>query len=252
LDRQTDLGGAIESLKMATEGGATTAWFIRLRRVLSELRGEQAERATEYPWQTWDEWIRDSGVGGVERAIDRCRMGVAGTHDQRAEALELLARVVGVVGNRPQGQGVSDATWNWPTGRRIERRLWEVKTGAPDAVPRGWIDQALGQLASHSSTSHVHVVACISTSLETLDDAARRSAQNLCIVHYDLLDAMIDLMGDRLLEYAKKWGRGSTVERGNARAAVERRLPDDSWLERPLAPSGGRVLRRRDVQAFFP
>jgi hypothetical protein len=245
-------GRAIDALRAATEGGAATTWFVRLNRVLAELRGQRAAVHNESPWLVWDDWIRESGTDGVRRAIERCRARASGTHDQQAESIEGLARIAGIAAHRPKGQSVTDVVWNWASGRRIERRLWEVKTGDADSLPRSWIDQALGQLASEQQSAKLRVVACVATSLDTVDISAKAAARNLCLVHVDAIRALIDVMSDRLLDYVTRWGEGSTMERGSARSEVERRLPSGSWLEDLFAPSDGRLIRREDVLLRFP
>jgi len=81
------VGHAIDALRAATDSAVRTAWFVRLRRILTELRGQQAPLTDELPWLVWDEWLRESGAAGVRRAIDRCRTGITGNHDQQADAL---------------------------------------------------------------------------------------------------------------------------------------------------------------------
>src|SRR5207247_137954 len=48
---------------------------------------------------------------------------------------------------RPAGQSATDARWSWADDfRKGHRRVWEVKTGTPDAVPRSYVNQVLGQI----------------------------------------------------------------------------------------------------------
>ncbi len=245
-------GQAIDALRTATDGGAATGWFVRLRRVLGELRGQQAIQTAEQPWEVWDEWLRESGCEGVRRAITRCQSAIEGSHDEQAEALQILGRIAGTVSHRPRGQAVTDAIWNWPCARRIERRLWEVKTGAPDRLPRDWVNQALGQIAQEAASSRVHVVGCIVTSLvDVEEEAALAARETLCLVHVDALCALLDHLGPRLQTYADHWGSGTAAERGHAREEVESQLPVGSWLADLFGPSGGRLVRREDVMAYF-
>ena len=159
-------------------------------------------RSDESPWITWDEWMRGSGPAGVRRTIERSRGGVSGTHDQQAEALDSLGRMIGVSAHRPEGQAATDVVWSWPAGRRVERRLWEVKTGQPDHVPREWVNQALGQLAAERASPRLHIVGCIVTSLQSVEgDAAQAAAETLCLVHIDAITTLFDLVSDRLLDY---------------------------------------------------
>jgi hypothetical protein len=114
------------SMRVATEGGAVTGWFVRLKRVLADLRGTQAAASSEMPWGAWDEWLPTSSPVRIERALARAETQFAGTHDEQAEALETLGRVLGVQASRPSGGSAADAVWNWTAGRHVERRLWEV------------------------------------------------------------------------------------------------------------------------------
>jgi hypothetical protein len=247
------VGRAIDALRVAVEGGTVTAWFVRLGRVLSELRGQQASRVDDQPWTMWDEWVAEAGSTGVRRAVDRCRQYLLGTHDQQAEGIETLGRMVGVSSGRPTGQSVTDATWSWVAARKVERRLWEVKTGDPDELPREWVDQALGQVAAARPSPRLRVVGCLLTHLTTVaDEAATAGRDALCFVHQDAALALADMIGDRLIDYAEQSGEGSAAERGSAREAVEPRMPTGQWLSELFGPSGGRVVRRDDVISHVP
>jgi hypothetical protein len=243
-------GRAIEALRAAVDGGSRTAWFVRLSRVLTELRGEQAARVSDAPWETWDEWLRERGPKGVLTAVDLCRSRLAGTHDQQAEALEILGRIVGVASSRPMGPGVTDVVWSWTSARGIEKRLWEIKTGSPDRIPRDWVDQALGQLASESVGPKRRTIAGIISAITSVDPTASNAASDLCLWHTDVLIGLVDGMSDRLLHYASRWGPGA-MERGLARDLVERRLPKMGWLEQVSAPTGAKVLRKAEVVGLF-
>jgi hypothetical protein len=239
-------------LRTAVEGGAVTAWFVRLGRVLAGLRSEQATRTAELPWAVWDEWLRESGLSGVRRAVQRCRTEITGTHDQQAVALETLGRMAGVLSYRPRGQSVTDAVWEWSSDRRVERRLWEVKTGGAGRISRDWVNQALGQIAEILPRSQLRVVGCIVSHLDEVDDdAARAAAEQLCLLHVDAVVALADLLSDRLLSYGDRWGAGSAAERGAAREEVERRMPKGNWLADMFSSSHGRIVRRQDVRALF-
>jgi hypothetical protein len=247
------VGRAIDALRAATQTGAATAWFGRLSRVLAELRGDQATHFDDQPWTTWDEWIAESGKAGVRRAVERCRSGLVGTHDQQAESLELLGRMAGVSAHRPSGQSVTDCIWSWAGRRRVETRLWEVKTGEPNAVPRDWIDQALGQVADSHPSTHRRVVGCVMSNVsEVADEAASAARDAVCLVPGEVVVALADLLGDRLIDYAERSGEGSAAERGAAREAVERRMPPSPWLSELFAPSQGKSLTRNDVLSRFP
>jgi hypothetical protein len=244
-------GKAIDALRAATDGGASTGWFVRLNRVLVELRGEQAIRTDETPWSEWDEWLREAGAAGIRRAIDRCGSGLSGSHDERAEALELIGRMAGVNASRPSGQAVTDAIWNWPSNRKIERRLWEVKTGTPSELPRDWVDQALGQLADHVS-QRVHVVGCIVTDVAAVNPSAASAARDtLCLVEFDAMSALFELLSARLVDYCNRWGGGSAAERGQAREQVESQLPSGPWLADLFSPSAGKLISRESVVQRF-
>jgi len=246
-------GRAIEALRIATQTGTGTAWFVRLNRVLAELRGQQAARVDDQPWTTWDEWVSEAGTAGVRRAVDRCRTELSGTHDQQAEALELLGRMVGVSSYRPTGQSVTDAIWAWAESRKVERRLWEVKTGNPDLLPREWVDQSLGQIADCELSSRLRVIGCLLTSLtDVADEAAHAARDSLCLVHREAAQTLADMVGDRLIDYAERCRGGSAAERGAAREAVEPRMPTGQWLGELFGPSGGRLIRHDDVQPLFP
>lgn len=239
---------AIDMLRVATESGAHTGWFVRLGKILAELRGEQAERTDEHLWAAWDDWARASKPSGVRRAIHGCREGLLGTHDQQAEALETLGRMTGSQATRPAGSSVTDATWSWPGRNGTERRLWEVKTGDADAVPRDWVDQALGQVAAEPASQRQRVVGCIVTHLTAVTpEAAKAARDSLCIIHLDAVVELATRLAACLNEYLDLWGEGSAAERGAARERVEPKLPASSWLATALAPSNGQIVGRGHI-----
>lgn len=245
-------GRAIDELRVASEGGAHTAWFVRVSKVLAELRGEQAMHTEEHLWATWDEWIRSARPAGVRRAIELCRSRLAGSHDQQAEGIEILGRLAGAQAVRPSGTSVTDATWSWPRRGGSERRLWEVKTGDADALPRDWVDQSLGQIAAEAPSGRHRVVGCIVTHLTNVaDDAAKAARDAVCIISLDAVAELATRLGDRLLEYVEVWGDGSAAERGAARERVEPKLPSGPWLSTLLAPSNGAIVPRETVVAAF-
>jgi hypothetical protein len=160
--------------------------------------------------------------------------------------------MAGVITSRPQGQSATDTVWDWSSGRQVQRRLWEVKTGDPDRLPRDWVNQSLGQIAEEGRSPRIRVVGCILTHVEDVEEEAARAAQDtLCLVHIDAISALIDLLGDRLNSYAECWGGGTAAERGAARELVESRMPTRLWLDTLLSPSGGRLVRREDVNERF-
>ena len=147
---------------------------------------------------------------------------------------------------------MTDAMWSWGRPRRVERRLWEVKTGSADAIPREWVNQVLGQVAGERQTSRLRVVGCLVTNLSGVESEATPAARELCLLHHDAIQALADLMGDRLIEYAERSGAGSAAERGAAREALEPRIPVGDWLAELLGPSeGGGIVRRERVRQMF-
>jgi hypothetical protein len=137
--------------------------------------------------------------------------------------------------------------------RKVERRLWEVKTGLPDTIPRAWADQAIGQVAAARPSYRLHVVGCLLTHLTTIEnDAAQVARDALALVHHDAVTTLADLVGERLLDYAARCGSGSAAESGSARNAVEHCLPHGPWLADLFGPSSGRIIRRDDILQRYP
>ena len=251
------LGEAMDILRQASAGGPSTTWFIRLRRLLSELREAQAGQADEQPWAAWDQWIRDAGIARVEQAVSRCRTGLMGTHDQQAESLEILGRIAGVQASRPFGEGKTDALWIWSGSRKVEYRSWEVKSGDQSKIPLKWVTQALGQVetAKSESTTRANAVGSIVTTAMEVDESALSAARSLCLIHRDAVVRFAEWAGDRLIEYAKHSGSGTASERGEARELVERSMPTEpwaSWLGALVRPSSGRVLTADEIVRRLP
>ena len=248
------MADAANAITAAVADGPRTAWFIRLRRTLDDLQGrEVAPGINEELFLGWDAWLRESG-NGAQRDLPRARRMLEGTHNQRAEALLTLARLAGAWGVRPTGPSATDVRWTWIARGAAERRVWEVKTGQrSERVPRDDINQLLGQLQiERQDNPRAHVYGCLMTPYTEMEaDAAEAAREKVCAVHESAVAALFDLLADRLLDYQRLWGSGTAIERGNARDAVEKRLPSPDWLRRLLVPSAGRVLVRSDIEELF-
>ena len=250
---QGDVPGlAIESLRAAVSATQNTAWFVRLRRVLASLTAQQLREDDEQPWASWDEWLRTSGRTRAERAVAGLATAWSGTHDQQAAALETVGRLTGAATSRPVGNAVTDAIWNFVSGRTVERRLWEVKTGNPDRVPRDWVDQNIGQVVTDRTTSgRIKVSGCILTHLTEAEPEAVRAARDTStFVTTEAMEALTAELTAVFGEYTRLYGSGTTDERSTARTAVEPRMPSSGWLTRLFVP--GAFVTRDDVRAVFP
>ena len=141
-----DTVAARRCVEQAIAAAPNTAWFVRLRRTAEALAGRPASPAGhDALFLAWDDWIREAGPR-LGAGIAQHRAWLRGTHDQRAEALVILARLCGATASRPAGSSATDALWEWADLRKGHRRVWEVKTGTPDAVARDWVNQVLGQI----------------------------------------------------------------------------------------------------------
>jgi hypothetical protein len=140
------------------------------------------------------------------------------------------------------------------TPRRGERRVWEVKTGGAERVPRGDINQLLGQVeVERKRAAKARVLGClVSPVAEVTDDAADAAREKITILQHGAVVRLFDLLADRFREYIARCQDGRATARGNARTAVEPLLPSPGWLETLLSPSAGRVLTTDDVAGLFP
>jgi hypothetical protein len=248
--REVDVVDARRSLEGAVASAPRTAWFLRLNRTAEQLAGKNIDPTAHDPlFLAWDEWIRE-GSGQLPARIARARGCLSGTHDQRAEAIQLLARLCGVTGERPTGPSATDVRWAWATPRMGRRCVWEVKTGGSTSVPRSDVNQLLGQVKEEQGRSpNAKVVGCLLVVLDTVEgDAVRAARDEIVIMHEDGALALFDTMSELFASYMVTWGSGSTVERGNARSEIERRLPSVGWLGRLLSPTAGSILRSQDVR----
>jgi len=248
------LQDAIEALEPVVANGPRTAWFIRLHRTLDELQGRQASIGSDDElFLNWDDWLRKPAQR-IERELATARASLTGTHDQRADGLLTLARLVGVWSNRPTGPSATDVRWRWVDRGRAQRRVWEVKTGvAADRVPRDDINQLLGQLQiENQDHPNTKIYGCLMAPQEEMeDDAAAAAREKICVLHEGAVLALFELLSDRFRSYKQACGSGSAAERGEARTAIEARLPTSGWLARLLVPSQGRVVRRADIEELF-
>jgi hypothetical protein len=248
--RTTDLPAARRAVEEAVAAAPRTAWFVRLARTAENLAGRGTDPTThDALFLTWDDWLREAG-GRAPGRIAQARSNLIGTHDQRAEALEVLARLCGATGDRPTGQSATDARWVWATPRKGQRRVWEVKTRGADAVPRDDVNQLLGQVREEQDRyPRAQVVGCMLVSLDAAEtDAARAARSEIALVHVDAALALFDFAAELFAAYRTDYGSGTAKERGAARTAVEPRLPSADWLTRLLTPTGGKVMRAQNVR----
>ncbi len=245
-----DLPAARRAVGDAVAAAPRTAWFVRLARTAEDLAGRVADPTVhDALFLTWDEWLREASAR-VPGRIAQVRSYLTGTHNQRAEALEVLARMCGAAGDRPTGQSATDARWVWAAPRKGQRRVWEVKTGGSDAVPRDDVNQLLGQVQEEQDRyPRAQVVGCLLVGLGTAEaDAARAARSKIALVHVDAVVALFDFAAELFTAYRTGYGSGTAQERGAARVATEPRLPSADWLTRLLAPTNGKIMRAQDMR----
>ena len=250
----SSLSGAIDALEPVVANAPRTAWFIRLRRTLDELQGRQSTVGSDDEmFLSWDNWLHEPAQR-INRELATARAGLAGSHDQRADGLLALARLVGVWSSRPTGPSATDVRWRWVDRGKAQRRVWEVKTGGTSQrVPRADINQLLGQLQIETQDNpHTTIYGCLMAPQEEIEeDAAEAAREKVCVLHEDAVMALFEMLADRFLAYQQACGGGSAAERGAARTAIEARLPKVGWLARLLVPSQGKVVRRADIEELF-
>jgi hypothetical protein len=248
-----ELGRAKQAIAEAIENGPHTAWFVRLRRTLDELEGRIAMVASQDElFLAWDEWIRQGG-DSIEAKLGRARADLQGKHDQQVEGLATLARLCGATAEQPNGTSATDAIWSWISRAGTERRVWEVKTGPLERVPRKDINQVLGQLAVEAQRfPNTKTFACLLTPAPAVEtDAAEAAREKIAIINIEAVLVLFDFLADRFRDYMRLWSSGTAAQRGAARAAVEPKLPHKGWLGRLLAPTGGHCRQRDAVEAEF-
>jgi hypothetical protein len=251
--RPTDVASAKQAIEAAVTSAPQTAWFVRLKRTIDTLAGTTVDGTThDTLFLSWDEWIREAG-SKVQRQVAKGRQLLEGTHDQRCEGLAILARLCGADADRPTGQSATDARWVWASPRKGQRRVWEVKTGDPDRVPRDDINQVLGQVQEEQMRNPLsRVVGCLLTTLDEIEpDAARAAMDKVVLVNLDAALALYDAMAERFMSYFTAYGTGTALERGSARQATEPRLPPGDWLHNLLSPRRADFLTRADIDPLF-
>jgi hypothetical protein len=247
--RPADLPAARRAVEDAVAAAPRTAWFVRLARTAESLAGRHIDpTAHDALFLVWDEWLRESG-SRLPARIAEARGHLTGTHDQRAESLEVLARLCGAVGDRPTGQSATDARWVWATPRKGQRRVWEVKTSA-NSLPRDDVNQLLGQVREEQDRHpRANVVGCLLIACDSVEgDAAKAARNELALVHVDAAVALFDFVAQLFAAYRTAYGSGTAHERGTARVATEPRLPNSDWLTRLLGPTNGNILGAADVR----
>lgn len=165
----------------------------------------------------------------------------------------MLARLCGATGDRPSGPSATDARWVWTTPRKGQRRIWEVKTGGSERVPRDDINQLLGQVQVEEQTHpRSRVVGCLYTALDDIEDDAGRAAQDKIVLFTaPAALSLWDAMAQRFVQYQSASGSGSATERGEARSLVEPRLPAGDWTTELLTARGLAFIGRAEVESLF-
>lgn len=254
--RAEDLAAARAALEDVISNGPRTAWFRRLSRTVEDLQGHEPKADdTDRFFLAWDEWRREVG-GKLDRALSTGRTMLTGSHDEQCEGLRVLARLVGASGERPirAEQSATDCRWTWSTVKRGERRVWEVKTGEPNPVDRGDVNQLLGQIEVETKRAlKTRIYGCLLTPATTAQpDAAEAARDKITLVNHDAAVRLYDVLADRLRQYAGLCGDGNAEARGHARTKIEPLLPPDGWLGRLLSPTNGKLLTVEDVEILFP
>ena len=245
--RESDIPIARRAVEDAVSTAPRTAWFVRLKRTLESLAGRQIDpTAHDSLFLSWDEWLRE-GTVRLPARIAEARGFLSGTHDQRAAALEVLARLCGAVGDRPTGNSATDARWVWATARKGQRRVWEVKTST-NPLSRDDVNQVLGQVREEQTRNpRANVIGCLLVACDSTEPDAMIAAQDeLALVHLDASLALFDFAAELFSAYRTACGSGTAQERGAARAATEPRLPSADWLSQLLRPTNGRISRAQD------
>ena len=252
-----DVRAARRALDEAILSGPRTVWFRRLERTSAALAGSvSVSNDLDDLFLAWDTWIRESG-NRIRRQLEAIRTLLKGTHNEQCEALKDMGRLVGVTTQRParSEQSAPDCIWMWISPRGAERRVWEVKTGGPTRIPRGHINQLLGQVeVARMRSVKSRVLGCLMTEADEIEpDAAEAARDKVAIVNDGVLLKLVDLLSIQLIKYMDSWEDGSAQSRGRARSRVEAYLPQqEAWLTRLLVPSAGKVLSADDVVVLFP
>ena len=254
--RNEDLAAARTALEDATTNGPRTAWFRRLSRTVADLKGhDRSADDTDRLFLAWDEWCREAGRR-LDRELSEGHTLLTGSHDQQCEGLKVLARLVGASGERPpkNEQSATDCRWTWSTAKRGQRRVCEVKTGEPNPVSRGDVNQLLGQIEVETKrTAKTRVHGCLLTPATTVkSDAAEAVRDQITLLNHGAAVRLYNLLADRLRQYASLCGNGNAQARGDARTTIEDILPPDGWLGKLLSPTLGKITTVHDVARMFP
>ncbi|MCW3765054.1 DEAD/DEAH box helicase family protein [Paenarthrobacter sp. PAE-2] len=239
------------------ENGPRTAWFRRLAVSAAGLSGGQQVVAdeTDRLFFAWDEWIRETGHR-LDSVLASGRLRLDGSHNDQCEGLRILARLCGASSELPpqKEQSATDCKWMWTTVRHSERRLWEVKTGKSREVPRGDVNQLLGQLEVEARRApKARVLGCLLTpTLEVPAESAEAALSKISLIHQPAAVRLYDLLADRLRLYSSLGNAGSASARGSARSEVEKLLPAPGALAGLFTPSSGKVRTSEDVASLFP
>jgi len=192
----------------------------------------------------------------LDSALRVGRTQLGGSHDQQCEALVVLARLAGALGERPPKteQSATDCRWTWSTTKRGERRVWEVKTSSSETVARADVNQLLGQIeVERKRAAKTRVIGCLLTPADTASTGAAEAARDkIALLQHDAAVRLYDILADRFRQYSALCGNGTAEARGQARTKIESLLPPDRWLERLLFPSQGRVIGPDEITALFP
>lgn len=190
----------------------------------------------------FDELLESTGTGArLEKWRVRLSAGLAATsHDQYAEAIATLGRLLGYSATRPRYGAATDCRWRGVFGNHCEAVTWEAKIEHENrtSVSASDVGQAHNQLTraeTELGNRGYLVRGTIVTHLADLDAAAAASGGAIKVIRNDAVGALWTRVNQLLGAYSGEWSADTPEPRLQAADHLAPRLPPTGWLGRTLS-----------------
>jgi hypothetical protein len=251
------LDRTLKLLDEAIKEGASSSWFNRLARAANVLRTSRVpleEPQFDRVFDVWDTLVERYPYhsGRFLRWQSRLQSHLAGTHNQVAEAIEVMGMLLGFTASRPPGNGAADGLWiDHESAITFEAK---IETSRNEVILAD-VNQADGQRRAAAQTlalAEEAVDGLIVTNLRAIHSAAGPALGRVRIITMPVLEQLRHRIQDLLAEYWRTWSASDAQARLAARRSVALRLPQSGWLSRAVANSAGPFLTEAELFSEWP
>ena len=233
---------AVRILEEATSEGGLSSWFNRLTRAKNRLAREEEDELhhdLSRVFDSWDPFVERYPYrrGRFMKWQAALKASIDGTHDQIAEALEVLGTLLGFSASRPTIPGAADNVWKSPDHvLTIEIKSMQER----NSVSLADVNQANGQRETAIAEfrfSDDQVNGLIITQMDKIDVVADKARGLIRCLPLVLVDELRARMESVMRDYWQRWDASDAPARSEARRQAGTRLPPPGWLNRVIRSS---------------